>query len=487
MSKIIEELEDHWKGIIGSVLGIIVVVFISIFIFNPNQSFETITASEKTLIREIRVAGEIVPAEEVTLGFTKGGRVTEVFVDEGDRVAKGDIIARLDTTELNANLREAVADRSLQQAELEVLVGGSTGSGQFVVAKQEALSIIEKAYSVADNQIKTRADIMYENPQSGRPQVTYAITSFFTQRALSDERRDIGILLEQWNEYLQTKSVDTLSESDLVIARNYLTIIREYFMSLAEGLSSAEPVANTSEANINEFRTTVSNAQSAIDTVIEQVVDVQDSLQNAGATIPVQQARIQSSDAIIDKFQSQLSDTTIRAPFGGVIVAKNADVGEVVAANQTVVELITDGDLFLEAFIPEVQLRDITVGDIARFTLDAYGPEITIVAEVSGIDIRATTREGVATYKTTFALEESEVTLRAGMTADIFIEALVVDELLLIPSSIIFEEDGNQFVYVQEEEAVIAKPVVLGREDSYGNVEIESGIKVGEKIVTNKQ
>jgi len=201
----------------------------------------------------------------------------------------------------------------------------------------------------------------------------------------------------------------------------------------------------------------------------------------------VQQARIQSSDAIIDKFQSQLSDTTIRAPFGGVIVAKNADVGEVVAANQTVVELITDGDLFLEAFIPEVQLRDITVGDIARFTLDAYGPEITIVAEVSGIDIRATTREGVATYKTTFALEESEVTLRAGMTADIFIEALVVDELLLIPSSIIFEEDGNQFVYVQEEEAVIAKPVVLGREDSYGNVEIESGIKVGEKIVTNKQ
>ena len=201
----------------------------------------------------------------------------------------------------------------------------------------------------------------------------------------------------------------------------------------------------------------------------------------------MQQARIQSSDAIIDKFQSQLSDTTIRAPFGGVIVAKNADVGEVVAANQTVVELITDGDLFLEAFIPEVQLRDITVGDIARFTLDAYGPEITIVAEVSGIDIRATTREGVATYKTTFALEESEVTLRAGMTADIFIEALVVDELLLIPSSIIFEEDGNQFVYVQEEEAVIAKPVVLGREDSYGNVEIESGIKVGEKIVTNKQ
>jgi len=111
MSKIIEELEDHWKGIIGSVLGIIVVVFISIFIFNPNQSFETITASEKTLIREIRVAGEIVPAEEVTLGFTKGGRVTEVFVDEGDRVAKGDIIARLDTTELNANLREAVAER----------------------------------------------------------------------------------------------------------------------------------------------------------------------------------------------------------------------------------------------------------------------------------------------------------------------------------------------------------------------------------------
>jgi multidrug efflux pump subunit AcrA (membrane-fusion protein) len=113
----------NWKLIGGVGAGVLILIIIIISLINGNGDIVTEKAFKGTLIRTIDVTGKVVPSDEVDLGFTTSGKISAIRVREGDIVYRGQVLAVLDSAEVDASLRQALADKNVAQAELSALVG----------------------------------------------------------------------------------------------------------------------------------------------------------------------------------------------------------------------------------------------------------------------------------------------------------------------------------------------------------------------------
>ncbi|MFA7193629.1 MAG: HlyD family efflux transporter periplasmic adaptor subunit [Candidatus Paceibacterota bacterium] len=484
----------NWKliGIISAVaLVLLVVIVIAI---NNNTDDVTAEAKVDTLTRTIDVTGKIVPADEVTLGFSSPGRISSLSVQEGQRVSRGQVLATLDSSEVDASLRQAVAERNVSESELTSIVGSGSLDGKLESAKKDAYNSAQKALNVSITQIKTNTDSLFIDPQSGRPKLKFSSKDYFEQQSIIQQRVDVGKILDNWSSDLSSKSQTNISRSDLERSLKNLGEISSFFTVLSKSLSEAETNNNVSSATLSEYRGIVTSARSAIDTMINELSTAQENLRSVDAEIPVQEARIIAASASIDKFQAQINNYAIVAPFDGVVVDVSASAGENVSANQAVLVLINNSSVEVEVFVPEIYMKDLQVGDPGRVKIEALGDDFVIGASVVYVEDRGVVRNGIVTYKTTLALTVDSPDIKTGMTAGIEIDTLVVENVLLIPRSAtkITDEvvdDVNQIkamVKVMDENGkIVEKEIIIGRTDSKGFVEVLSGLSVGEKVVVS--
>lgn len=476
----------HYKLITGIVLGLLALGAVITFVATRNGEYETITVEKGSLVRTITVTGSVVPVDEVTLAFVTGGRVASVAVSDGAAVTRGQTIATLDGGEVLANVRQAQADKAVAQAELAALVGSGDTAGKLAATQAEALTTVKKALSVADTQVKTNVDTLFERPKSGRPEITPAINDYFARQALGQERVQIGKLLETWMESLAGVTPQLVVPATLAVSYTNLEQVRVFFSNISDALSDAETTSQITDARISEFRSIVAAARAAVDTVMGEVIAASDALRDVVARQPVQQAQLESATASIDRYNALLKNYTLTAPFDGVATEVFVTAGEIVAANQQVATLVSDGTVELEVYVPEVQIAYLTVGDSAKVTLDAYGSELVFGATVTFVDTTSTERNGIVTYRTKLIFNDVPETVRVGMTATIAIDTVVTPDVLVVPQAALdVADDGTSYVFVLADGQLVRRDIVLGMTDTRGGVLVESGLSVGEELVLN--
>lgn len=477
---------SHTKLIVGITCGVLVLVVVSFFIFNRNGDYKTITLEPSTLVRTVLVTGEVVPVDEVTLSFTTGGRIETLAAQDGARVTRGSTLATLDASEIEANVRQASADRAVAEAELIALAGTTETQGEITATKQQVLTVLNKAHSVADNQLKTNVDTLFENPQSGRPQITPAIDDYFARQTIGQERVVLGRLLDTWKQELLSTTVETVGMIHLTTAYTNLEHVRAFFTSISQELSDAQTTNQVSEARLSEFRSLVAGARTAVDSVLDEVVGEQEALRDVLAQDPVQRARVTSAVASIERYTALLKNYSIVAPFTGTVAEVYVTTGEVVAPNQPIASLVSDGAVELEVFVPEVNIAYLDVGDQATVTLDAYGNDFTLGATVTFIDSRATQKNGIVTYRTKLSFNDLPDAVRAGMTATIQIETVSRPDVLLVPQTAVTVTDIGTYVDILVGGEKERREVMLGMTDTRGGVMVESGLVAGDSVIVGE-
>ena len=101
------------------VSGAIVLILLYVFVFkDSSNNLETIDVKLQTFEQQVSVAGKVIPAENVDLGFESTGKVSAVYKDVGDRVLAGQILVVLSSGDVSADVLKAEADlaNSLLQA-----------------------------------------------------------------------------------------------------------------------------------------------------------------------------------------------------------------------------------------------------------------------------------------------------------------------------------------------------------------------------------
>lgn len=227
-------------------------------------------------------------------------------------------------------------------------------------------------------------------------------------------------------------------------------------------------------------------SQQALEAARTQVESLQAQVASQAKQVEVAQAAVQGAEV-------QLSYTTVRAPFPGVIVAKAAQAGETVSPmsagggfTRTGVGTIVDMDsLEIEVDVNESYINRVKPGQLAEATLDAYS-DWTIPAHV--IAIIPTADRNKSTVKVRVAIEQPDPRILPDMGVRVtFLEDRNADERapppkgVLVPASAIVERGGMNVVFTIDNHRARARPVVSGQ--TYGELRLVEGVAASTQVV----
>lgn len=214
------------------------------------------------------------------------------------------------------------------------------------------------------------------------------------------------------------------------------------------------------------------------------------------AQMAAQQGGVQLAQAQVRSARVQLDYTTVRAPFAGVVIAKAAQVGEIVSPlsagggfTRTGIGTIVDMDsLEIEVDVNEAYINRVQPGGPAEAVLDAY-PEWTIPAHV--IAIIPTADRGKATVKVRVALEQKDPRVLPDMGVRVTFLAQDAQETtastpiaaagVLVPASAIVQRDGKSVVFLIEGDHVQMRAVTPGQR--LGDLTLVDGVPAGARLV----
>lgn len=206
---------------------------------------------------------------------------------------------------------------------------------------------------------------------------------------------------------------------------------------------------------------------------------------------------------------TNLRYATIRSPVDGIVVSRNVDVGQTVAASFQTPTLFTIAQdltkMQINTSVDEADIGKVRVGQPAVFSVDAY-PSTRFSGVVSQIRIAPVVTQNVVTYDVIITVDNGELKLKPGMTANVSIEVARKDNVLKIPSAAlrfkpVVEGEGTgrpasagkrggvtlgPRVFVLREGKPVAVPVQTGIADN-AHVELLHGnLRQGEEVVVEQ-
>jgi RND family efflux transporter MFP subunit len=286
-------------------------------------------------------------------------------------------------------------------------------------------------------------------------------------------------------------------EADQVLARLDDSNIRTSFELAEAQLESTKTSLKETEALLKEARANLSRTQNLLDRGLASEAEM-DSARAAAESLQAQHERKQADVRVAGKqvavYEQQLEDTVIRAPFAGVIVAKNAQPGEMISPvsagggfTRTGIGTIVDmASLEIEIDVNEAYINRVKSGQETLATLDAY-PDWQIPCHV--IAIIPTADRQRATVEVRVGFDELDPRILPDMGVKVAFQDDTSDRGearsgVLVPQAAIIEQGERQYVWVVVEGVAERRAVATGAERG-PEVMVVSGLAGGERVIVN--
>ena len=215
----------------------------------------------------------------------------------------------------------------------------------------------------------------------------------------------------------------TRSRAALAAAQAQLAQSRATVTESRATLARFEEVARLSGGKVPSA-TELDSARAAVDRAVAAQASAEANVAVARATL--------STD------ETNLTKASIRSPIDGVVLSRSVDPGNAVAASLQAVTLFAVAEsltqLQMEANVDEADVGSVKVGQKASFTVSAY-PARRFPATISRVAFGSTTTNNVVTYVATLDVDNSDLSLRPGMTAVATIVATEREGVLLVPNT----------------------------------------------------
>ena len=179
-------------------------------------------------------------------------------------------------------------------------------------------------------------------------------------------------------------------------------------------------------------------AQTNYDSAVAQQQVAKAQLESAKSQVESAKAQVEQVKAALKLAETNLRYTTIRSPVNGTVISRNVDVGQTVAASLQAPTLFTIAkdltQMQVDTNVSEADIGSITVGQDSTFTVDAY-PEKTFHGKVSEIRNAPITVQNVVTYDVVIQVDNKDLKLKPGMTANVSILTAHREGVLKIPNA----------------------------------------------------
>jgi HlyD family secretion protein len=340
-------------------------------------------------------------ATEYDVATKRAGRLASVLVAEGALVEPGQVVARMDTQDLEADLREA-------QAQLAQARQDSRRALAAVAQRQSEIRSAVAAVTQRESDLR-RADAAIGQRESDVRGAAAAIA----QRE-SVIRGAAAAIAQRESELVLAKK--ELERARMLLARELIAqqMFDEYLnkQQTAEAVLAHEhAVKQTAEAALIEAQ---AQQQAATGAVLEaraqreaaaaalmqesaRVQAAEAALEAARIDVDYRDAAIQAATARVQRVMTDIVDSTLKSPVLGRVQVRVAQPGEVLAAGGRVLNLIDLSDVFMTFFLPTAAAGRVAIGTEIRLVLDA-APQYVIPARASFVaDVAQFTPKAVET------------------------------------------------------------------------------------------
>jgi RND family efflux transporter MFP subunit len=462
-------------------------------------AFGNVVVSKGNVVESVDEPGKVAADNSAAVSFQEGGQIAQVYVSEGSQVAAGTVLADLDSAQLSAGVQQADAALSGAQAELALLESGTrpeqlTIDESAVSSTDQSLGIaVGNAYSSSDDAVRNQLDNMFAGTQTNNPIFLVPGNNSQAANTIMSERLVIGTMLTQWYAALNATSTGFDPASLSGMAATDLQQIESYIDQISLVVNEAQSGGQTTAAILAGYKANVAVARAEIEASISSIsgdqsaltaAENQLALAQAGSTpqaIQMQEAAVAAAQAAASSAQVALDNASLVAPFSGTVQNLTAQVGQVVSPGVPVMSLINESGLKIDAYVSEKDVANVTVGDVATVTLDAFGTGTAFPATVTTVDAAETQVNGAPAYLVTlhFTVPNSEI--KDGMTGNVHIIEAEHDNVIEVPSDLVISDAGSYFVLMEKGGVATRQPVQIGLVGA-STTEVVSGLNVGDNI-----
>ena len=358
----------------------------------------------KVQVKETYYSGTI-EARSAELSFQVSGRVVEILADEGERVQKDMILAKLDQSEYQARYEQA-------KANLESAVKNAQRAETVLALYEETLPA---EVARAEATVKVLLSQLRELEAGSRQQeIERARLAYLTAKDIMEEAGKDRTRFEK------------LFEKNLVSEKQWDEVKLKYETALKEFEGAKETLKLLEEGVRKE----------TIDTAKARVVEGRAALQQAKANmkkieaaekeVAAAEAGVRAAQSALKLAQTHLDYTQLRAPFAGVITSRNVELGEVVLPGREVLSLSDLSSVDLKIFVDETEIGRVRPGQKVEVRVDTF-PDKILWGRISFISpegeftpkIIQTHKERVKlVYLVKVAVPNPNLILKSGMPAD---------------------------------------------------------------------
>lgn len=283
-------------------------------------------------------------------------------------------------------------------------------------------------------------------------------------------------------------------------------------VNLQENVTNAQAAYNSARNELNYYQQNYDRQKNMYDAEVISKAEYEQALyqlQNAKATVVQRQTSLAQA-------QTNLSYANIYAPIDGIVLSREVEEGQTVAATMstpTLFKIAKDiSKMQVEADVDEADIGQVKVGQRVTFTVDAY-PNEEFQGKVTQVRLSPTTSSNVVTYTVIIEAENPEEKLKPGLTATITIFTNELKDILVLSSKAInvnmdaqllaqyytqnqiqvqipeakFGKGKIKYIWVKNPDGSVAqKEITIGNSDGI-NVEVVNGLSQGEEVVVGLQ
>lgn len=372
-----------------------------------------------------------IEATNMNLSFKIGGRINQIYVKEGDHVKKGQLLARIDSKELQDKAAQAqaalqAADAGVGQAQAAVSAAEAKklqGSNSVTVTAETA----ERQVSQAQAAVKAAQAHLEALKNGARPEEKQQAQ--IKMNAAKEANRIAEDNLKRTQALFQAGAVPQAKVDEAEL--NYQKAKAEYDASVKQyELVKQGPRAE----EIKAAQAQVEQAQAAValaEANRGQVTLRQDDVRAAEAGVSQAQAAVSSASASVSKAQAALNEantyisyTELRAPSDGIITVQSAQNGELVGAGFPVLTLESNQDRWAKFYFPENRMAGMKTGDEVGLKVISTGKivkgRVTVIQPAADFAIQkpsqSTGDTDVRSFGVKVTLLDLPDTIATGMT-----------------------------------------------------------------------
>lgn len=391
--------------------------------------------------------GEIKEGGIAGVSAKVSAKVISINVDEGSYVNAGDVLAVLDSSDIQLSYNQALAAYNSAKASYDMTANSTT-----VQAETQARQAVSSAQIEHDNALASynREKALYDGD-----------TSLVAARnALNDANLN-------YSRMQQLFALGSVSQIELDAAKT----AAENAQASVSSLEAAKQ--STLEAAKTRYDNAVNNLKSAKETLNLTV-----NVTNEKST-SVAEANVASAKAALDIASHNLANTSITAPISGYIATKNLKNGQMTSPGVEIFSIVSTNSVEAEFNVTESVIPFVKVGTPAVVSVKSAGIN-DIEATVTSVNQTKNAQTGLYTVKVSIA--NSDNLLKVGMFADVKLTLETSENVVYIPLDAVLQADDTMYVYVTDGTTATKRELTLGISDGE-YTEVTSGLSAGEQIV----